>query len=58
MVRTIMNILALTKGKSRTADPELVRWAQTEYGSEWKWAYEQMLSKPGVTPKFLKGVTL
>jgi hypothetical protein len=53
-----MNILALTKGKSRSADQELVRWAQTEYGSEWKWAYEQMLSKPGVTPKFLKGVTL
>ena len=53
-----MNILALTKGKSRAADQELVRWAQIEYGSEWVWAYEQMLAKPGVTPKFLKGVTL
>tara|TARA_B110000503_G_scaffold12755_1_gene17387 strand:- start:2397 stop:2573 length:177 start_codon:yes stop_codon:yes gene_type:complete len=58
MVRTILNLLAFTKGKAPRADLELVRWAQTEYGSEWKWAYEQMLSKPGVTPKFLKGVTL
>jgi hypothetical protein len=33
-------------------------WAQTEYGKDWQWAYNQMLANPDRTPRVPSGVTL
>lgn len=34
----------------RVSQSDLLVWAKTEYGKDWQWAYEFMLSNPGMTP--------
>ena len=36
---------------NKTSDSDLIRWAQTEYGSNWKIAYQQMKQNPKQLPK-------
>ena len=31
-------------------DSDLIRWAKTEYGSNWQIAYQQMKNNPGKLP--------
>ena len=42
--------------KSNTSDSDLIRWAKTEYGDNWREAYYQMKTKPGKIPT-VRGVT-
>jgi len=35
---------------NKTSDSDLKRWAQTEYGSNWQIAYQQMKTNPGKLP--------
>jgi hypothetical protein len=36
---------------NKTSDSDLIRWAQTEYGSNWKIAYQQMKLVPNQLPR-------
>jgi len=40
----------------KASDSDLKRWAQTEYGDNWREAYYQMKTKPGKLPT-VRGVT-
>lgn len=43
MARTLYNRLVTLFGSNNTSNTELLTWAKTEYGSDWKYAYESML---------------
>jgi len=39
-MKNLINLLR--KFNNRSGDADLLRWAQTEYGNDWQYAYRQM----------------
>jgi hypothetical protein len=52
MGKTMGNILVSMCGRRSTSyENELLTWAKTEYGNDWRFAYQHMLDNHGKAPK-------
>ena len=53
MGKTMGNILVSMFGNRRSTsyENELLTWAKTEYGNDWRFAYQHMLDNHGKAPK-------
>lgn len=52
MGKTMSNILVSMFGRRSTSyENELLTWAKTEYGNDWRFAYQHMLDNQGKAPK-------
>ena len=47
-----MTHVITTRNSSKVGRAELKRWAQTEYGKDWFFAYNYMLSHNGRAPNY------
>ena len=51
MGKSITNILVSMFGRNKSRENELLTWAKTEYGNDWRFAYQHMLDNHGKAPK-------
>lgn len=52
MGKTMGDILvSLFSCRSTSYENELLTWAKTEYGNDWRFAYQHMLDNHGKAPK-------
>jgi len=53
MAKKLFNSLVSMFGRSyKSSENELLVWAKTEYGNDWRYAYQHMLENKGKAPKY------
>lgn len=60
MGKTMTKILVSMFGRNKSRENELLTWAKTEYGNDWRYAYQVMRDTgdgPRYKHKFETGIT-